>query len=219
MGKQALTLDETRDMLAYVAAEMQRNQDLLSEADRAIGDGDHGIGMARGFCAVGRVLGERSFAGVGALYDAVGMTLLTSVGGASGAIFGTLFRAGAASLKEQQTFDSSALSRLLLDGLAGVTARGKARVGDKTMVDVLEPAARCCAELTETCQGEVLAAVTEAAKVGMASTKDMLAAVGRARSLGERARGHVDPGAVSLYLILRSMSMYVTQLEQSVGPA
>lgn len=201
-------------MLIHVSRRMEESKDLLSEADRAIGDGDHGIGMARGFEAVRRKLEGGAFTSAGELGKSTGMALLTSVGGASGAIFGTLFQGGASELEDQQSFTSDTLSRLLLSGLAAVTARGKAKVGDKTMVDALEPAALRSIETRRAFLGEALASVTEAARLGMEKTKEMRAALGKARTLGERSLGHVDPGAVSMYLILKFMTEYVTQLER-----
>ena len=209
MRESQLSLPETREMFLYVSDRMVDSKDLLTQADKAIGDGDHGVGMARGFEAVRQTLQSQAFGSLEELIKAVGMALMTSVGGAAGAVFGTLFRGGTRRLGGRETFDSEALSLLLLDGLDAVKARGKARPGDKTMVDVLEPAALASQELASIPLNESLTAVTEAAREGMEATRDMVANVGKAKTLGERARGHPDPGAVSTYLILRSMMEYV----------
>jgi dihydroxyacetone kinase-like protein len=138
------------------------------------------------------------------------MALVTSIGGAAGAVFGTLFRGGSKPLKEKEVFDAEALSLLLLEGLAAVKKRGKAKPGDKTMVDALEPAALESQNDTAFPLDQALIAITEAARLGMEKTKDMIATVGKARTLGERSLGHPDPGAISTYLILKYMLEYVT---------
>ena len=209
MGKPQLSLEETGAMFIHVSNRMVESKDLLTQADKAIGDGDHGVGMARGFEAVREKVEGATFTALDDLLKAVGMALITSVGGAAGAVFGTFFRGGAKRLSGQGTFDSEALSLMLADGLDAVKARGKARPGDKTMVDALEPGALTPQELTSAPLGESLVAVTEAAKEGMEATKDMVANVGKAKTLGQRSLGHPDPGAVSTYLILKYMTEYV----------
>jgi dihydroxyacetone kinase-like protein len=166
--------------------------------------------MARGFEAVERKLQGQEFSALDDLLKAVGTALLMSIGGAAGAVFGTLFRGGAERLAGQQVLDSGALSMMLSEGLRAVQQRGSARPGDKTMVDALEPAAARARELAASTLAESLTAVTEAARQGMESTKEMIASVGKAKTLGERALGHPDPGAVSMHLILKLMAEYVT---------
>lgn len=209
MAKAALSLEETRRMFLHVAERMEASKDLLTQADKAIGDGDHGVGMARGFEAVRQLLESQSFATIDDLVRGVGTALLTSVGGASGAIFGTLFRGGARNLGGQQEFHTRTLLRLLTDGLQAVQDRGKAKVGDKTMVDALDPAARTAVEMATLPLDGVLAAVVEAARQGMESTRDMVAMIGKAKTLGERSKGHLDPGAISMHIILQAMHEYV----------
>ena len=147
MGRSQLNLDETQDMFIHVSDRMVESKDLLTQADKAIGDGDHGVGMARGFEAVRLKLEGATFTTLDEVLKAVGMALMTSVGGAAGAVFGTLFRGGAKRLGGREVFDSEALSFMLVDGLEAVKDRGKARPGDKTMVDALEPAASKAKEL------------------------------------------------------------------------
>lgn len=207
-----LTIDQVVAMFIHVAKRMQESRDLLTQADKAIGDGDHGIGMARGFEAVQKKLEEQTFATLEDLLKTVGTTLIMSVGGASGVIFGTWFRGGAKNLAGQQVFDSNVLSLLLVDGLRDVKERGKANLNDKTMVDALEPAANRSKELTDRPLEEALVTVTDAAQQGVERTKQMVAVVGKAKTLGERSVGHPDPGAVSTYLILKSMTEYVSSL-------
>jgi dihydroxyacetone kinase-like protein len=175
---------------------MENRKDLLTQADKATGDGDHGVGIKRGFEAVREKLDRRNLDSVGALLQTIGTTLLMSIGGAAGAVFGTWFRAGATSLMETYIFDSKALAKMLSDGLAAVKDRGKAAPGDKTMVDALEPAAARAAIMTANPLDEALAAVTEAAEFGMEKTKNMIATMGKAKTLGQRSIGHLDPGAM-----------------------
>jgi phosphoenolpyruvate---glycerone phosphotransferase subunit DhaL len=210
VGKAEQTITEATAMFVYVAGRMQESQDLLTQADKAIGDGDHGIGMARGFAAVQAKLSASPPVTVADLLKTTGMALLTSIGGASGVIFGTLFRSGARNLTDATIFNANTLSLMLADGLAAVQERGKANPGDKTMVDALTPAAAKAAEMAGASLGEALQAAAEAARLGMEETKGMVAATGKARALGPRAIGFADPGALSMYLILDFMAQYVT---------
>ena len=213
MEAAGLDLATTRAMLLRVSERMQESKDHLSDLDRAIGDGDHGIGMARGFEAVHAALQGKSFDSVGSLLQAVGTALMMSIGGAAGAVFGTLFRGGGAGLRDERTFGSRALGRLLADGLAAVTARGGAKPGDKTMIDALAPAAARVQALGDVPVAEALAAAADEARQGMESTKQMLAATGKAKTLGERALGHADPGAESTHLILRFMAEFAASAD------
>ena len=215
MSRSELTLHETRDMLIHVSTRMVESKNLLTQADKAIGDGDHGVGMARGFTAVKGRLENCDFADIGELLRATGMALMTSVGGAAGAIFGTLFLGPAEALKGKGVFGADTLSVMLDRGLRAIKQRGRAKRGDKSMVDALEPAASRAEEMTSAPLDDSLTAVTEAAREGMEKTKEMVATVGKAKTLGERSLGHPDPGAVSTYLILKSMAEYVNEKETS----
>jgi phosphoenolpyruvate---glycerone phosphotransferase subunit DhaL len=213
VGKAELTIADATAMFLYVAGHMQDSEDLLTQADKAIGDGDHGIGMARGFAAVQAKLEASPPATIADLLKTTGMALLTSIGGASGVIFGTLYRGGARNLTGETVFNSETLTRMLTDGLAAVQERGKANPGDKTMVDALAPAAAKATEMAASPLHETLPAVAEAARLGMDETKGMIAATGKARALGPRSLGYADPGALSMYLILDFMAQYVTSGE------
>jgi dihydroxyacetone kinase-like protein len=209
MGKSELTITEATAMFLHVAARMQESEDLLTQADKAVGDGDHGIGMARGFAAVQAKLEAAPPGTVAELLKTTGMALITSVGGASGAIFGTLFRGGARNMATETVFDSETLARLLGDGLAAVQERGKAKPGDKTMVDALAPAAATAAEMAAAPLDQALPPVVAAARTGLEKSKAMVATTGKAMALGQRALGYVDPGALSMVLILEAMAEYV----------
>jgi dihydroxyacetone kinase-like protein len=211
MGKAELTAEETKKMFLWVCLKMVESKDLLTAADKAIGDGDHGIGMARGFESVGKKLETGSFESIGDILKSVGMSLVTSVGGAAGAVFGTLFMGGGKNLGDTAVFNSRALSMMLEDGLDAVKRRGNAKPGDKTMIDSLQPAASKSATLAAAPLDEALEAACRAAKEGMEHTKEMVAKTGKAKPLGERSLGHPDPGAISVFLILDFMREYISE--------
>ncbi|MEO0822767.1 MAG: dihydroxyacetone kinase subunit DhaL [Pseudomonadota bacterium] len=183
---------------AIIAAEER-----LTEADRAVGDGDHGLAMARGFRAGRQALEEKPAEAVGDLFRHLGMAILTTSGGASGAVFGTFFMSAAKPLAGAEA-TAPALAEALRAGVEAVQARGGAAPGDKTMIDAVMPAIAAA----EGAGGaaEALQAAAEGAAQGAEATKAMLAKAGKARPLGDRALGHVDPGALSLSLFLAALA-------------
>lgn len=195
---------------------MEREKALLTELDAAIGDSDHGVNMARGFTAVRGRLGGLDHGDVGALLKGVGMILLSTVGGASGPLYGTLFRDAGQRAAGAAALDLAALAGCLEAGLDGVKRRGKAAPGDKTMVDALSPAVDALkAALSAPAPAgdparsplmEGLARAAEAAQAGALATVPLIARKGRASYLGERSAGHQDPGATSCSLLLRSLA-------------
>lgn len=209
MSKLSLTTDEARLMLVHVACQMIARTDELTHADQATGDGDHGIAMARGFEAVRDQLGSHTYQDLGALLKAVGMTLISQAGGASGAVFGTLFVGGSRNLADKSTFDSGSLASFLGDGMQAVQERGKARPGDKTMVDALAPAAQCSQEMAAAPLEKAIVAVAAAAGRGEEAARALVARVGKAKTLGERSRNHPDPGAISFTIILQAMAEFI----------
>jgi dihydroxyacetone kinase-like protein len=212
--KASLTLAETGAMLRQVAQGMIACQDLLSEADRVTGDGDHGVGMRRGFEAVLAALDSLEFGDLKELFFKTGMALITSVGGAAGIIFGTWFTGGGKGLAGKQVFDGQALSLFMQGGLKAVQERGKAKAGDKTMVDALLPVCAALEGYAENSLPEALRRAALAAKAGAESTKEMVAGLGKARSLGPRTLGYIDPGALSASLILEFMRQYLESLPE-----
>lgn len=181
---------------AVVAAEA-----VLSEADRAIGDGDHGVAMSRGFSAASEALGDAGDAGPAELFRTIGMALLSKAGGASGAIFGTFFLGTAKALSD--ACEPADLVEAMREGLNAVMARGGAKAGDKTVIDALVPALDEAASATASLD-DLLATAARGAEAGVEATRDMLAATGKARSLGARAQGFVDPGALSMSIFLKA---------------
>lgn len=200
-------LNEARSAIAGRA-------DYLTQLDAAIGDGDHGINMTRGFEAVAKAIAsEGSDTPPGHLLVLAGTTLVATVGGASGPLWGSLFRAAGGSLGDAEGFDGEALAGALDAGLSAVVDLGAAAPGDKTMVDALDPAtATLRARIADGASvAEAFAAAAEAAEAGAAATVPMQARKGRASYLGERSIGHQDPGATSAALIVRALHAAVAR--------
>lgn len=190
------------------------NRDYLTSLDASIGDADHGTNMHRGMTAVVAALDSAGSAGSpGALFKQVGMTLVSTVGGASGPLFGTLFLRMGTAAGDAAALDPAGLAAALRAGLDGVVARGKAEAGDKTMYDALAPAVSALdAALAK---GVPLAAAVRAAQAagegGRDATIPMLARKGRASYLGERSVGHQDPGATTVGLLLEAAAEVTAQ--------
>jgi dihydroxyacetone kinase-like protein len=207
MPKTSLSKDEVKAMLTLVADRIIADEPRLSGADRDLGDGDHGLGMQRGMTAAKEKLSDES---VEKAFSSVGMAMMSSMGGASGAIFGTMFRNGGKALAGQESFDSAGLAAMLRAGLEGVKSRGGAAVGDKTIVDALEPAAIKAEEVAGLPLPEAIAAVDAAALEGLEASKAMVAKFGRAKTLGEGAIGFPDAGAMSFTVITAAMKEYIS---------
>lgn len=197
--------------LQTFAAEIEQNKTYLTELDAAIGDADHGINLDRGFKKVMTLLPTVADKDIGSILKAVSMTLISSVGGASGPLYGTWFLRASTDVASKQELTAQDLLVLLQSGLNGVLQRGKAQLGDKTMVDVLSPAVTAFAQAVSV-GGDTVAALQQAvaaAEQGMKDTTPMLAKKGRASYLGERSIGHQDPGATSAYLMLKCLLVVV----------
>ncbi|RKN68020.1 dihydroxyacetone kinase subunit L [Microbacterium sp. CGR2] len=180
----------------------------LTELDSSIGDADHGANMARGIDAVGEKLGSGAPSTVDELLKTVGMTLVSSVGGASGPLYGTLFLRMGMSAGAVSELDAAGLAVALRAGLDGVVARGKAEAGDKTMFDAMEPAVDAFdAALADGSDVSAAArAAADAAAAGRDATEPWVARKGRASYLGERSAGHLDPGAASTAILFDSLA-------------
>ncbi len=204
MAKETLTAEETRDMMIAVADAIIKAEPILTDADRALGDGDHGIGMERGMNAVKEKLEGQDFPNPGKVFMTMGMAMMSSMGGASGAVFGTLFRAGGKAIKGSDTLGGAECATFWREAAEGVMERGGAKPGDKTMVDALVPAAEA-AEGASGGAAEILAAAAEGAESGKTASEDMIATMGRAKTLGEKSLGKPDAGAVSVSIITATM--------------
>jgi dihydroxyacetone kinase-like protein len=188
------------------AALVAENRDYLTELDAAIGDADHGSNLDRGMKAAVVALDDLGPTSAGPLFSKVGMTLVSTVGGASGPLFGTLFLRMGTALGDIDTVTTEQVAAALRAGLEGVEARGKAQPGDKTMYDALAPAVEAMERAVAEGVGlaEALAQARAAAAEGRDATVPMLARKGRASYLGERSVGHQDPGATSVALLLEA---------------
>jgi dihydroxyacetone kinase-like protein len=180
------------------------NAQFLTDLDAAIGDADHGINMDRGMTAVLAALDEATPADMSALCKQVGMTLVKSVGGASGPLYGTFFLRMAGALGADENVDAADFAKALRAGVEGVVQRGRAEGGDKTMFDALAPAldALDSALASGGDLAVALADATVAAEKGRDATESMVARKGRASYLGQRSVGHVDPGATSAAMLI-----------------
>jgi dihydroxyacetone kinase-like protein len=202
--------------LRAFAAEVAARRDELTELDAAIGDADHGVNMDRGMQAVVAKLPDAGAAAngagggdapaLGALLRTAGMTLVSTVGGAAGPLYGTLFLEMGKAAADSTALSATEWAGVVGAGVAGVQKRGKAEAGDKTMVDALLPAAEAltAAAGSGASLGDALRAAADAARGGMEATVPLVARKGRASYLGERSAGHQDPGATSSWLLLRT---------------
>ena len=201
--------NQVRLMMLKVADAIIAAEPMLSQADRDLGDGDHGLGMKRGMEAVKVQLDKLEPTTVEQVFVTTGTAMMTSMGGASGAIFGTLFRAGGKALSNAGRFDPPDLPLFFEAAAEGIMKRGGAKPGDKTMLDALVPAAEKAKEVTTLPLPEALAAVAAAAEAGKEASKAMIAQFGRAKTLGEACIGFPDAGACSVVVMLNAMAEFV----------
>lgn len=203
-----ITLDGFTAWLGAFRDRVTEQRSYLTELDSAIGDADHGANMARGMAAVMEKVGTASSATVDELFKTVGMTLVTSVGGASGPLYGTFFLRLGMTAGPVAECDAAALAAALRAGLDGVVARGRAEAGDKTMFDAMAPAleAMDAAVASGASLAEATAAARDAAAAGRDATEPLVARKGRASYLGERSAGHLDPGSASTALLFDALA-------------
>lgn len=208
MGADAKKLVE---IIYNIAEKIIENREYLTELDSAIGDADHGINMSKGFKAVLEKLPAVSDKDCGTILKTVGMTLVSSVGGASGPLYGTAFMKAGQVVAGKGELDFADMVSILEAALDGIKARGKAERGEKTMVDTIEPVV----DVLKAAQGQkdlakILEGALAAGQEGMVYTKGIIAKKGRASYLGERSIGHQDPGATSSYIILSEVFKAIT---------
>lgn len=195
------------EILGQIAAKLDKNKEFLSELDAIIGDGDHGINMCKGFKAVVGKLSTDEGTDVAVIMKKVGMALVSNVGGASGPLYGTAFMKAAASVGGKSEIDINDFSQMLKDALDGVKMRGRGELGDKTMIDALEPALIAINKGIEDglSSKEILKEAKNEAFKGVEYTKTIVARKGRASYVGERSIGHQDAGATSSALIIETI--------------
>ncbi len=192
---------------------IQENTAYLSEVDGAIGDGDHGINMNKGFTMCAEAMAGKDLSLTDALM-LLGKTLLGDIGGSMGPLYGGFFKTMAKSAKEREEIDGRALLAMLEAGVASIQNIGSAQLGDKTLLDTLIPARDRLKSALDEGQSfaSALDAMIAAAEAGQLSTKDLVAKIGRAARLGERSRGVLDAGATSSFLLLKAMGTEMKRL-------
>lgn len=208
-----ITLKHMESWLIETNRILQEKKTYLTELDQAIGDGDHGINLARGFQEVAKNLYNQSSPDIGTFLKKAAMTLLSKVGGASGPLYGTAFLKMSAALKDKVETTPKEFAWALAEAANGIQMRGKAQVGDKTMLDVWKPVADLAVK-----QGDQLSwkALLECSLKQMESTRNLEAKKGRAAYLGQRSIGHLDPGAVSTHYLFEALSRTMTK-EEATG--
>ena len=198
---------QVKGMLISVADRVIASKEMLCDADRNIGDGDHGIGMAKGFEAARRELMARDFTDVYTVFSTVGRTMIREMGGASGIIFGLLFYAGAKNQQPKEEVNTQEFTEVFEKALNEIQLKGQAKPGDKTIVDGLVP----MVEVMKSCSATdvnfktLLSEAVAAAKIGKENSKNYVARYGKAKTLGDRSIGFPDPGCVSLVVIADAM--------------
>ncbi|BEN56130.1 dihydroxyacetone kinase ADP-binding subunit DhaL [Serratia marcescens] len=204
----ALTKQQVVDWLMRCGEVFSRERDFLTQLDTEIGDADHGLNMNRGFNKVVEKLPSVADKDIGFILKNTGMTLLSSVGGASGPLFGTFFIRAAQAANAKQSLDLAELQQMMQEGVEGVVMRGKAEPGDKTMCDVWWPVVESLGQSAQQnlSVSEALQRAADSAERAVESTITMQARKGRASYLGERSIGHQDPGATSVMLMMKTLA-------------
>ena len=209
--KESFKNQEALSVVLNVISEIQHNKDYLSDVDGKIGDGDHGVNMNKGFTLCrGKIEGKAYSMSEG--LEILGKTLLMEIGGSMGPLYGKFFIGMSKNVQDE--IDQNVLLDMLESGIKSVQLLSKAKVGDKTLFDTLIPAVEAYHDAINKDLGfyEALLKLKEASELGMMSTKEMMAKIGRASRLGERSKGILDPGAVSCNLILQSLSDGIIKL-------
>jgi len=202
-----VTKQQIIQWLQSIAVVLEQNKDYLTELDAAIGDADHGINMNRGFQKVASQLPGVADTDIGSILKTVSMTIISSVGGASGPLYGTMFLRASTAVAGKSELTDEDMVGLLQAAVDGVVQRGKANLGDKTMLDALSPASDALRQAVANGAStqEALEQAVAAAEQGMKDTIGLVAKKGRASYLGDRSANHQDPGATSAYLILKTL--------------
>lgn len=195
------------EIIGKINEKINDNKEYLTELDVAIGDGDHGLNMSKGFNAVVEKLKDDDGTNIGNTLKNAGMALVSNVGGASGPLYGTAFMKGSMMVNNKEEIDIYDLINILKVALDGIKQRGKSTEGEKTMIDALSPAINAMEEALKYDKSpkEILEKGKNAAKDGVEYTKTIKATKGRASYLGDRSIGHQDPGATSTYYILETI--------------
>ncbi len=216
-GTKEITKDDLINILKKIHDKIDSNKEYLSKLDTEIGDGDHGTSMARGFKSLYDKLDELKQQDIGSILKKAGFELIKTIGGSAGAVFGTLFTGQASyydkHLKGKESLDLNDLANMLNESLNQIKKRGNADLGDKTMIDALQPAVEALKESAEKglSINDAFSEAVKRAKEGAEKTKEMIGKHGRSKYLGERGKGYIDPGAVSTFLIFEAISEYLNE--------
>jgi len=212
-----ISSEETIKIIEGIAHEMERNMDYFTRLDQAIGDGDHGINLMKGFRAVLERLDELKGKDIGVILKGVGMILVSHVGGAIGPLYGIAFMKAGSVIGGKSEVGISDIAKMFEAAERGIMDMGKASLGEKTMLDAIHPATIAIRRAAEQNKPliEAFEISVKAAEEGMKSTIDMVSKRGRSSYLGERSRGHQDVGATSTYIMLKSTLDTMKRLRQS----
>lgn len=208
----AITNADGQPVVQAMIDVIKANRDHLSDIDGLIGDGDHGVNMAKGFTmAEARLAGNA--VSLSEAMDTLGFILMSEIGGSMGPLYGNLFIDMAAAVKDVERIDAEAFGAMLKAAIGAIQELGEAKVGDKTLMDTLVPAEAAFAAAVADGKSfdDAIDAMSEAAEKGKESTRDLVARIGRSSRLGERSRGVLDAGAVSCYLLLSTMGTAVKE--------
>jgi len=217
MAKNAVSKNDLVKLVELLYRTIDAQKEELSKLDTEIGDGDHGFSIANGFRNFYEKLDEYAKLDIGQFLKKGGFELIKNVGGAAGAVFGTFFTGQASyydkNLSGKELLDLQDITNMLEDALTQIKKRGNAKIGDKTMIDALEPAVESLKESTGTGAGlsDAFKLAAEKASEGAEKTRDMVATHGRAKNLGDRSIGYMDPGAKTMSVIIQTMADYLAQ--------
>lgn len=211
----SINKDDIIEIICNMRDVIEKEKLMLTELDAAIGDGDHGLNLSRGFNAAVEKLESTAAENAAAVVKSTAMALISKVGGASGPLYGTAFLKAASVIDGKEEIDIKDFSLMMKAALEGIKSRGKAEKGDKTMIDAIDPAIEAVDRAVEAGEKpvDVLKSASEAALSGVEYTKTISARKGRAAYLGDRSIGHQDPGATSAYFIINSIYQYISKKE------
>lgn len=212
-----LNIQEVKNMFIYVGEKIIDKKPLLTQIDSDIGDGDHGVGMEIGLKKATESLHDVPLKSINEVFNIIGKSMISSMGGASGIIFGTFFLGGVKNFELKEKLNLIDLATIFSASLEAIKKRGKASLGDKTMVDALEPAVEILNHEAKQTKNLVqgLEAAEKEARNGVENTKKYVAKFGRAKSLGERALGYQDAGATTIWIIFKSMKEWIEAMEKN----
>ncbi|NME82231.1 dihydroxyacetone kinase subunit DhaL [Clostridium sp. SM-530-WT-3G] len=206
-----VTCKEVKEILREISLIINKKKLYLSELDTSIGDGDHGLNLSKGFNAVEEKIENISDKDIGNIFEVTGMTLVETVGGASGPLYGTAFMKASTVVNKKSSIDMNDFLQILAEALNGIKIRGEAKEGEKTMIDTLSPVVNELKKDLEEGRDSnyIFEDLKYIARKGMESTRDIIATKGRASYLKERSIGYKDPGATSMYYILDTVFDYI----------